>query len=772
MRAILVSLSGLALVLAVGCGGGSNADDTATPQCSDGKDNDGDGTIDFPDDLGCTSAEGDNEAAPTSAKCEDGRDNDGDGKTDYPADPGCFAAQADSEVDDCPSGPNCPQCADGQDNDDNGSMDYPNDPGCESAADDEEFPMNSVACGATLMIQSLPATNSVSAMLDATSTSMVVSPCGGGGGASARAYVLHLDAPKVVEISTDDAATTADTIIDLRSMDCMEQTAEIACSDDIDANNTNSKLTAPLQAGSYYIIVSGVDAATSGAFHLDVRLYNGEGTACSGASDCGPGLVCRTPLDGTSDVCSKPVCDDGMDDDADGKADYPSDPGCSTPEDTDETDDCPDGPNCPECSDGDDNDDDTKIDYPNDPTCQAAGDASESCPSTDGVTLITAATTSGTTSGAQDDVTPSTSCSYSSSAPDLTYRLDVPSLTSLNITLSPDYDAVLSVFDSTCSGTTLACDDTIGVDEAVALSDVQAGSYYVVVDGYNTYAGTFSFAVSGKITNGGSCEGALAQAGAFTCGAGFACKGAAGSRTCQPSLCGDGVDNDADGKIDFPFDPGCESIADDTEANPMTLPVCSNTVDDDMDSSTDFPNDYGCASAAGTSEEFCTAESDPTALIATAATTSTLVDKTNDQVASCGFPDATAADVTFALSLPVPVDRLVIDTIDPAMPTDELDSVVYVMDPQCTAELACDDDADGHFAGASEVIMTGVAAGNYAIVVDGYSDTTVPMPFVLNVHGTVAAQTVCASPMFAAGILACPTGTTCKNVSGIKRCST
>jgi hypothetical protein len=29
------------------------------------------------------------------------------------------------------------------------------------------------------------------------------------------------------------------------------------------------------------------------------------------------------------------------------------------------------------------------------------------------------------------------------------------------------------------------------------------------------------------------------------------------------------------------------------------------------------------------------------------------------------------------------------------------------------------------------------------------------------VKGTVAAQTACTSPLFAAGVLACPTGTTC-----------
>jgi len=53
--------------------------------CSDGADNDGDGKIDFPNDLGCTSATDTTE----KAACSDGADNDGDGKIDFPNDPNC-----------------------------------------------------------------------------------------------------------------------------------------------------------------------------------------------------------------------------------------------------------------------------------------------------------------------------------------------------------------------------------------------------------------------------------------------------------------------------------------------------------------------------------------------------------------------------------------------------------------------------------------------------------------------------------------------------------
>lgn len=38
------------------------------------------------------------------------------------------------------------------------------------------------------------------------------------------------------------------------------------------------------------------------------------------------------------------------------------------------------------------------------------------------------------------------------------------------------------------------------------------------------------------------------------------------------AVCGDGVDNDADGKVDFPADPGCASVTDGDEADPVVPP--------------------------------------------------------------------------------------------------------------------------------------------------------------------------------------------------------
>ncbi|MGE0868222.1 MAG: hypothetical protein AB7P03_06665 [Kofleriaceae bacterium] len=748
----LLSLSIAILAIALGsCGGGGSDTDTPTLECRDGIDNDGDGATDFPDDIGCTSETDESEDSLPVAKCADGRDNDGDGKMDYPADPGCFAPQVDDEADPCPDGEDCPECGDGKDNDGNGKMDYPADPGCTSASDNYEFLQNPVACGAGLKIASLPTTGVIMGTLDSTSTSMVTSPCGGGAGVPALAYELHLTKPKVVEVWTDDPATTADTVIDIRSQMCEMGDSHLACNDDVSSVNPTSKLTVPLSAGNYYIIVSAHDSGSSGMFRLQVKLHNGEGTVCATEGDCGPGLVCRVPLGGSDMVCSKPMCDDGVDDDGMGDgADWPDDPGCTSKTDNDESDDCPGGPNCPECGNDVDDDGDMNTDYPADNTCGAAGDASESCLSSEGVTLITGPMTTGMTTGGTSDLMPACGSSVSS-GPDRHYRLDIPAVSTLNLNLTANYDTVSVLLGSTCSGTPISCSGALNM----AVTNLAAGTYYFIVDGYdNSDFGTYTINLNGTIANGARCDGPLATSGALVCGPGHACKGPMNNKTCQPALCGDGIDNDGDMKADYPFDPGCTSIADDDETDDCpsgaSCPVCGNGLDEDTDMTTDWPNDYGCASAAGGSEVFCMQETDGTALMTTAQVMGTTAAKTNNLNPTCKA--STAPDVTYALSLPVPVVTLVIDTIGSSY-----DSILHIHDANCGPELACDDDAGGSL--TSKVTMTNVAPGNYAIVVDGYNVNA--GMFKLNVKGTVAPQTDCSSPMFAAGMLVCPMGTTC-----------
>lgn len=113
-----------------GGGGGGNH----PPQCSDERDNDKDGKIDFPNDPGCASPQDDDETdGGTPPQCSDGKDNDGDGRIDYPDDPGC-----DSRADDDERNSDKPECSDGRDNDGDGRTDHPADIGCTSPDDDDE----------------------------------------------------------------------------------------------------------------------------------------------------------------------------------------------------------------------------------------------------------------------------------------------------------------------------------------------------------------------------------------------------------------------------------------------------------------------------------------------------------------------------------------------------------------------------------------------------------------------------------------------------------
>jgi|GEM_PF-3271717 len=118
-----------------GCADPSDDDesDEVAPQCSDGLDNDADGIIDWPLDPGCDNSSDDDETDPVVLpQCADGLDNDADGLVDL-ADPGCADAADDDETDPV----HTPECLDGVDNDGDGLIDLA-DPGCENPHDDDE----------------------------------------------------------------------------------------------------------------------------------------------------------------------------------------------------------------------------------------------------------------------------------------------------------------------------------------------------------------------------------------------------------------------------------------------------------------------------------------------------------------------------------------------------------------------------------------------------------------------------------------------------------
>jgi cysteine-rich repeat protein len=73
------------------------------------------------------------------------------------------------------------------------------------------------------------------------------------------------------------------------------------------------------------------------------------------------------------------------------------------------------------------------------------------------------------------------------------------------------------------------------------------------------------------------------------------CAGAA-SLTENPA-CNDGIDNDTDARIDHPADPGCASAASDQETT-----VCDDGIDNDGDGHVDHPIDPACPTALASTE--------------------------------------------------------------------------------------------------------------------------------------------------------------------------
>ncbi len=66
--------------------------------------------------------------------------------------------------------------------------------------------------------------------------------------------------------------------------------------------------------------------------------------------------------------------------------------------------------------------------------------------------------------------------------------------------------------------------------------------------------------------------------------------------------CADGLDNDGDGRIDWPDDPGCLSANDTNETDPFFAPGCTDGLDNDGDGRIDYPADPECSAAAQESE--------------------------------------------------------------------------------------------------------------------------------------------------------------------------
>jgi large repetitive protein len=680
------------------------------------------------------------------AACNDAIDQDGDTFNGYPTDPGCTSTSDNDETDNCPSGPGCPACSDDLDNDGDGQIDYPLDIGCGSAAGSTEL-----GCAAEtdpLLIINAPnfSGTTVGATNDLRAT------CGTTGTATApeRVHALTLRIPVATLTATVNAAF--DAAVSLTDATC---TVTDQCIDPNPAVFTRTNV-AP---GGYSIIVDGWGSG-SGTYTLNVVGTLTAGGACNdplvaaGVLSCPSGFACAGAVG--AETCVAAACNDTIDQDGDTFNGYPTDPGCASPSDNDETDNCPAGPGCPVCSDDIDNDSDGQIDYPLDIGCASAAGATElSCSTeTDPLIIVNTPSFSGTTVGAANDLRATCGTTGTQTAPDRVHylTLQVP-VTNLTITIINAFDSAISLTDSTC-GTTLQCSDP----NTLTRPNVPAGSYGIIVDGWSAGSGAYTLNIHGDIAAAASCRDPLVAAGVLSCGAGFVCGGTVGAETCIPAACNDAIDQDGDTFNGFPTDPGCTSTSDNDETDNCPsgagCPVCSDDIDNDSDGQIDYPLDVSCASASGTSEASCGPETDPLGTIAGPVTNSTTVGTTNNFTPSC--QSFTLGDRVFLMTLAVPVATLTMDTEGSVL----TDTVLMFMNGACgLPPIACDDDGGTGF--YSLITRTAVAAGTYAIEVDTY-DSQAPNAFTLNVHGTIASGSSCADPLVAAGVLTCAAGTTCQ----------
>jgi hypothetical protein len=315
------------------------------------------------------------------------------------------------------------------------------------------------------------------------------------------------------------------------------------------------------------------------------------------------------------------------------------------------------------------------------------------------------------------------------------------------------YDTVLAVKGAECSGSDLGCNDDSGsLQSQVSLGASPAGLYTIIVDGYFGSSGSYTLHVDAEVVPGSACTDPLFAAGVLRCPAWAPCNGS----ICLGPQCSNTAEDDADGLIDFPEDPGCTDLTDASEADDCpagpNCPDCSDDVDNDADGLGDYPDDPNCVSAADATEG---CESDPTTTLMMPLTTGSTVGLTDFFEASCAFNSG--ADKTFLLTLPVGLSLLTVDTLG-----SNFDTVLSLKTAGCElTDLACDDNGGG--AGlSSRLVQNNVSAGDYIYVIDGYNGAQ--GTYALNVHGFANPGSSCTDPLFATGVLSCAPGQSC--VSG------
>ena len=548
------------------------ADPEEAPACFNGLDDDGDGVIDFPAEPGCSAAGDGDEADPAvPPACGNGLDDDQDGRVDYPDDPGCAGTGDNDEAD--PS--RAPGCADAVDNDGDGAIDFPADPGCESAADITER----ATCGGRRTAIEVAA--GVVIRGETRSAPYEHEGTCGGRGAPELAFVYRVDrAIEALEVTVLEETDFPAALYVRRG--CADAGSELACAREAgDATGDHVLRFVEPPPGTYYIFLDGA-AGRGGTFAMRVD---------------------EVPL---------AACRNGLDDDGDGRIDFPREPGCESREDRDETDPDP----LPACGDDLDNDGDGEVDYPLDIGCISAADNDEVDACGQGVRFSEYPVGEPFYDGIIEGGTNAFAGSCGGGGrPERVLLYENPFNARLRFSVDNEVTAqptILHIRAGDCAraAAEIGCSTGIqpGNKGSLLVERASPGPYYVFVES-QLGAGAYRLTVEVERLPPGCSDGVDNDEDGFTDGDDIGCADGLDEDERDPEgiaarpACANGEDDDGDGLIDYPYDPGCATRGADDETDPAEPPQCANGLDDDDDGIVDFPLDPSCASAADPLEE-------------------------------------------------------------------------------------------------------------------------------------------------------------------------
>ncbi len=310
-----------------------------------------------------------------------------------------------------------------------------------------------------------------------------------------------------------------------------------------------------------------------------------------GAADYPNDFGCIS-ADDNDELYTKSQCQDGYDNDLDGQTDL-NDPSCTDRQDNDES----SLPGRPQCRDGIDNDSDGTADYPNDFSCSSADDADEGWPR--------AQCQDGYDNDADGliDFPQDPACT---GVQDNDEKVFSTNFTNCSDGIDNDGDGAIDYpNDASCASPNaiderypvLACQDGIDNDRDGKTDYPNDLGCTGAQDSTEEDASRRTSQCGDGVDNDGD--------GAADFPFDYSCSSVEDSDETKPEAeCEDKKDNDGDGFSDYPEDPGCISTQDNDEGNATSMSQCRDGIDNDGDGAVDYPNDFGCASGDDTDEVF------------------------------------------------------------------------------------------------------------------------------------------------------------------------